>query len=223
MAWRLERPEKVITLYQYFLITLLFIIIFSFIVKQGDVLECLVDCNEGVCEIYNSKELIYKFDIPRCSYDEYQFSITFANDHSASIVSSTSNKSNIYGIVALGLNVDHFELYECFKRLLRSLLNNYPIIFGINFIIENAKEFESHYDKDLVIEVQKILRVIEMLLHKTKLASEGQFLQLSWNEILGAACYYYLNRNVIEKERYSDYLAQFQQEHGTYSILFSSI
>jgi len=156
-----------------------------------------------------------KFDIPRCCHDEYQFSITFANDHSASIVSSTSNKSNIYGIVALGLNVDHFELYECFKRLLRSLLNNYPIIFDINFIIENAKEFESRYDKDLIIEVQKILRVIEMLLHKTKLASEGnQFLQLSWNEILGAACYYYLNRNIIERERYSDYLAQFQQEHG---------
>lgn len=168
--------------------------------------------------------MVYKFEIPCCSYDEYQFSMTFANDHSASIVSSTSNKTNIYGIIALKLNVDHHELYECFKRLLRSLLNNYPVLFSADFILQHSNAFESLHEKDdIVVEVQKVLSVIDLLLHKKKLNKEDtQNIQLSWKEILGAACYYHLNQTQIEKERMSDLSARFLSEHGNNSCFMAA-
>lgn len=197
----------------------------NFLVKQGDVLECLVDCVEGFAEIYNNKELVYKFDIPSCQFSEYQFSLTFANDHCAAICSSTSSKTNIYGIIALGLNVDHHEHYECFKRLLRSLLNNFPIIFSIDFIVQNSNSFESRHEKDdLIVEVQNVLNIIELLLHKKKLTNPGGGYnsQISWNEIFGAACYYYLNQNQIEKKRLNDLSARFQSEHGNNSCYIAA-
>ena len=185
--------------------------------KQGDVLECLVDCMDGYCEIYNNRELIYKFDIPRCSHEEYQFSMTFANDHSAAIISSLSKRSNIYGVIALGLNIDHYELYDCFKRLLRSLTNNFPSLFSKDFIIYYSNLFESiHKGKDLITIVQGMLNTIDLLLHKKAWKNEFQKnLEITWSEILGVACFYHLNQEVIEKERMETLSLKFLNEYGS--------
>jgi len=185
--------------------------------KQSDVLECLVDCLDGYCEIYNNRELVYKFDIPRCSYEEYQFSMTFANDHSAAIISSQSSKSNIYGVIALGLNVDHYELYDCFKRLLRSLTNNFSSLFSEDFIVHYSHFFESlHKGDDLITLVQGMLNTIDLLLHKKPWKNEFQKnLEITWNEILGAACFYHQNQQVIEKERMEALSANFLADYGS--------
>lgn len=194
-------------------------------IKEGDVLQMLVDTREGWCEfILNYGEVTHRFTIPSSDdKDSYIFAATLATDTQITIL----NDMKIEDSDQDSLNPSHTEMYNSLRSYVRRTLKPDSGDVMKESIEANAKKWVRHcFSRSEPANPEAVLGYITpfivsvtdgVRLESDELTRMDGYMKeygITWQVFYQAVCWNAVNSSMLEKKKQINDSAIFIAEHG---------